>query len=101
MYYTPIKPFSTGGDIKLLDAINNIYSDFPSYGYRRLTKQLQNDGYNVGKKIVKKAMKYMGIEALYPKPKTYFQLIREEEVMQPNAALPAKTIVIIISAKRL
>jgi len=70
LYYTPIKPFSTGRDIKLLDAINNIYSDFPSYGYRRITKQLQLDGHNAGRKLVKKAMKYMGIEALYPKPKT-------------------------------
>jgi putative transposase len=70
LYYQPKKPFSTGKEIKLLDAINNLYSDFPSYGYRRITKQLQNDGYNVGKKLVKKAMKYMGIEALYPKPKT-------------------------------
>jgi len=70
LYYQPKKPFSTGGELKLLDAINNIYSDFPSYGYRRITKQLQIDGYNVGKKLVKKAMKYMGIEALYPKPKT-------------------------------
>ncbi len=35
-----------------------------------MTKQLQKDGYNVGKKFVKKAMKYMGIEALYTKPKT-------------------------------
>jgi len=70
LYYEPKKPFSTGSEIKLLDAINDIYSDFPSYGYRRITKQLQNDGYNVGKKFVKKAMSYMGIEALYPKPKT-------------------------------
>ncbi len=70
LYYEPKKPFSTGKEIKLLDAINNIYSDFPSYGYRRITKQLQNDGHNIGKKLVKKAMKYMGIEALYPKPKT-------------------------------
>jgi len=70
LYYTPIKPFSTGSEIKLLDAINNIYSDFPYYGYRRITKQLQIDGHNVGKKLVKKAMRYMGIEALYPKPKT-------------------------------
>lgn len=55
----------------MLDAINNIYEEFPSYGYRRMTKQLQRDGYNVGKKLVKKAMKYyMGIKALYPKPKT-------------------------------
>jgi putative transposase len=70
LYYEPKKPFSTGKEIKLLDAINNIYSDFPSYGYRRITKQLQIDGYNVGNKLEKKAMKYMGIEALYPKPKT-------------------------------
>jgi len=70
LYYEAKKPFSTGKEIKLLDAINTIYSDFPSYGYRRLTKQLQLDGYNIGKKLVKKAMKYMGIEAIYPKPKT-------------------------------
>jgi len=70
LYYQPKKPFSTGKEIKLLDAVNNIYSDFPYYGYRRITKQLQLDGFNVGKKLVKKAMKYMGIEALYPKPKT-------------------------------
>ncbi len=29
LYYEPKKPFSTGSEIKLLDAINNIYSDFP------------------------------------------------------------------------
>jgi len=70
LYYQPIKPFSTGKDLRLLDAINNIYSDFPSYGSRRIHSQLLRDGFSVGKKLVKKAMKYMGIEALYPKPKT-------------------------------
>jgi putative transposase len=70
LYYQPIKPFSTQREINILDAINNIYSDFPSYGYRRITKQVQRDGYNVGKKLVKKAMRYMGIKALYPKPRT-------------------------------
>jgi len=61
LYYQPIKPFSTGKDLRLLDAINNIYSDFPSYGSRRIHSQLLRDGFNVGKKLVKKAMKYMGI----------------------------------------
>ena len=70
LYYIPTKPFSSGKDLKVLDAINNIYSDFPSYGSRRIHSQLLRDGYSVGKKFVKKAMKYMGIEALYPKPKT-------------------------------
>ena len=70
LYYKAKKPFSSDKEIGLLDAINEIYSDFPSYGYRRITKQLQKDGHNVGKKFIKKAMKYMGIKALYPKPKT-------------------------------
>jgi len=70
LYYMPTKPFSTSKDLRLLDSINNIYSDFPSYGSRRIHAQLLRDGFSVGKKFVKKAMKYMGIEALYPKPKT-------------------------------
>jgi len=70
LYYKPTKPFSSGSDLRVLDAINNIYSDFPSYGSRRIHAQLLRDGHSVGKKFVKKAMKYMGIEALYPKPKT-------------------------------
>lgn len=70
LYYNPTKPFSSGKDLKVLDAINNIYSDFPSYGYRRIHAQLLRDGHSVGKKFVKKAMKYMGIEAIYTKPKT-------------------------------
>ena len=70
LYYEPIKPFSTGTELKLLDAINNIYSDFPSYGSRRIHAQLLRDNFCIGKKFVKKAMRYMGIEALYPKPKT-------------------------------
>jgi len=57
LYYTPTKPFATGKNIRLLDAINNIYSDFPSYGSRRIHAQLLRDGYSVGKKFVKKAMK--------------------------------------------
>jgi len=52
LYYKTKKPFSTGKEIKLLDAINNIYSDFPSYGCRRITKQLQKEGHNIGKKLV-------------------------------------------------
>ena len=70
LYYEPVKPFSTSREIKLLNRIDDIYEEFPSYGYRRMSKQLQRDGYNIGKKLVKKAMKYMGLEALYPKPKT-------------------------------
>lgn len=70
LYYQPVKIFSTEGELKLLNAINDIYSKFPSYGYRRVHAQLLREGFNIGKKLVRKAMKYMGIIALYPKPKT-------------------------------
>jgi len=32
LYYTPVKPFASPENIDILNAINNIYSDFPSYG---------------------------------------------------------------------
>jgi len=70
LYYEPVKKFSSDGEIKLLNAINDIYSEFPYYGTRRIVTALANQGFNVGRKLVRSAMLYMGIEALYPKHKT-------------------------------
>ena len=70
LYYQPVKKFSSESEIELLNAINDIYSEFPYYGTRRIVTALQNQGINIGRKLVRSAMKYMGIEALYPKPKT-------------------------------
>ena len=68
--YTPVKRFSTEWDIKFLNELNEIHSDFPYYGTRRLVTALENEGYWVGRKLIKSAMEYMGIRALYPKHKT-------------------------------
>ena len=70
LYYQPVKKFSSEGELELLNAINDIYSEFPYYGTRRIVTALQNMGINIGRKLVRSAMKYIGIEALYPKPKT-------------------------------
>ena len=70
LYYSPVKRFSSEWEIKLLNALNEIHSDFPYYGTRRLVTALENEGYWVGRKLVKSAMEYMGIRALYPKHKT-------------------------------
>jgi putative transposase len=70
LYYQPVKKFSSEGELELLNAINDIYSEFPYYGTRRIVTSLQNMGINIGRKLVRSAMRYMGIEALYPKPKT-------------------------------
>jgi putative transposase len=50
--------------------LNEIHSEFPYYGTRRLVTALENEGINVGRKLLKTAMEYIGIKALYPKHKT-------------------------------
>ena len=70
LYYEPVKKFSSDEDIKFLNKLNEIHSEFPYYGTRRLVTALENEGINVGRKLLKTAMEYIGIKALYPKHKT-------------------------------
>ncbi|BCD91184.1 hypothetical protein fh0823_13830 [Francisella halioticida] len=69
-YYTPISKFSSNDDIRLLNAIDLIHTKHPYYGTRRLVKLLNRLGFLVGRKLIKSAMEFMGIKALYPKKKT-------------------------------
>jgi len=70
VYYHAKPKFSTESDLILLNAIDIIYTEFPYYGHRRIWKQLLDDGFIIGRKLVKSAMSFMGIRAIYPKPKT-------------------------------
>ena len=69
-YYEKVLSFSSDEDIKLLNTIDKIHTKHPYYGVRRVVKLLKRVGFDVGRKLVKKAFAYMGIRALYPKPKT-------------------------------
>ncbi|ASG67353.1 hypothetical protein CDV26_02150 [Francisella halioticida] len=69
-YYTPISKFSSNDDIRLLNAMDLIHTKHPYYGTRRLVKLLNRLGFLVGRKLIKSAMEFMGIKALYPKKKT-------------------------------
>ena len=69
-YYTPIPRFNSSDDIKLLNTIDLIHTKHPYYGTRRLVKLLNRLGFLVGRKLIKSAMEFMGIKALYPKKKT-------------------------------
>ena len=70
LYYEPVKRFSSEWELKFLNALNEIHSEFPYYGTRRLVTALENESYFVGRKFIKSAMEYIGIRALYPKHKT-------------------------------
>ena len=69
-YYEPIMPFSSASDQQILRKIDEIYTEHPYYGYRRMKTALNNEGIKIGKKRTASAMKFMGLRAIYPEPKT-------------------------------
>ena len=69
-YYIKKEPFSSNEKLKILNAIDEIYTDFPYYGTRRMKKALEKKGIMAGRKLIKKAYEILGIEAIYPKKRT-------------------------------
>lgn len=65
LYYEPvIDPY----DNLLEKLIDEIYTELPFYGSRKITEALQRMGHTVGRRRVRRLMASMGIEAIYPKP---------------------------------
>lgn len=54
----------------LLQAIDRIYTKYPFYGSRRIKYELKQQGFDVSRKTVTQCMRFMGISAIYPKPRT-------------------------------
>ena len=71
-YYKPIEPTeeSVRKRLDLKNAIDRVYTECPFYGARKISKQLRIEGIHVGRELVGKSMKEMGLEAIYPEPKT-------------------------------
>lgn len=67
-YYKPVEvdPY----ELKLMKLIDTQYTATPFYGIRRMTAWLQTQGEYVNHKRVARLMRQMGIEAIYPRPKT-------------------------------
>jgi putative transposase len=57
-------------DIDLLNIIRDVWCRRPFYGYRRITKELQESGLVVNRKRIQRIMKLGGIKAIYPGPNT-------------------------------
>ena len=68
VYYTP-RPLSAE-DLKLMRRIDELHLEHPFYGARRLSRQLQREGIEVGRLHITSLMRRMGIEALYRRPRT-------------------------------
>jgi len=68
VYYTP-RPISEE-DLRLMRRVDELHLEHPFYGARRLAKQLEREGFDVGRLHVTTLMRRMGIEALYRRPRT-------------------------------
>ncbi len=73
--------------------IDEQYLKTPFYGWPRMTAHLRRQGYAVNHKRIQRLMQKMGIQAIYPKPKTsgaapghkvYPYLLRNLAITRPN-----------------
>jgi len=90
-YYEPIPESAT--NLALMRRVDEQYLRTPYFGSRRLAVWLRAEGAPVNRKRVQRLMRAMGLEAIYPKPRTtmpsaghkiYPYLLRNVVVTRPN-----------------
>ena len=77
----------------LMNEIYELWIKYPFYGYRRITASLNRDGYLVNDKKIRRLMKLMNLETIYPKKRTtiankesqiYPYLLKNLIIYKPN-----------------
>jgi len=80
-------------DIKIMNRIDEIYTEWPFLGSRRIRKMLNREGVKINRKKVQRLMRIMGIQAIYPKKwlsqailehKKYPYLLKGLTINKPN-----------------
>src|SRR5690606_26276150 len=64
-YYEPVS--TSKEDLQVMALIDQIHTDLPFLGSRRIADELRDRGYVVNRKRVQRLMQLMGITAIYPK----------------------------------
>ena len=55
---------------RLSASLDEIYTAWPFYGSRRMVEELKRRGYTANRKRIRRLAGLMGLEAMYPRPKT-------------------------------
>ena len=58
---------SARSDLDIMKEIDRINTKYPSFGVLRIKNELEEVGYQVNHKRIRRLMKKMGIEVIYPK----------------------------------
>lgn len=91
LYYTPTPPSTE--ELALKHRIDEIYTERPFYGVRRVTAQLRREGLLINHKAVERHMREMGLAGIAPRPKlstaapghtVYPYLLRGVTARSPN-----------------
>ena len=91
-YYRPEKP-DNQRDEMLMQLIDRIYLEEPTFGSRRMVDELGELGHKVHRDTVRRLMREMGIQAIYPRPrlsqpgkghKIYPYLLRDLKISQSD-----------------
>src|SRR5262245_14599100 len=67
LYYTAIE--ESEENIGLMRLLDEKYTQTPFFGVRRMTDWLEKQGHTVNVKRVRRLMRVMALEAIYPKPR--------------------------------
>ena len=90
-YYQPVP--ESPQNLLMMRLLDQQYTRTPFYGTRRMTTYLNRLGYTINRKRVQRLMCKMGLEAIYPKPRTsqkhpqhriYPYLLRGLSIDHPN-----------------
>ena len=94
LYYQP-RPARTE-EVRLKHRIDEVYTQSPFYGARKIAAQVQREGMGINRKTVGRSMQEMGIAAIYPGPNlskrnqkegVYPYLLRHIESAYPHSYL--------------
>jgi putative transposase len=66
LYYQPLPP--SAEEVRLKHRIDEVYTQSPFYGARKIAAQLQREGMGINRKTVGRYMREMGIAAISPGP---------------------------------
>jgi len=80
-------------NLKLMRLIDEQFLETPYFGSRQMARHLRREGYNIGRKRVRRLMRKMSISAIYQAPKTstphpehkiYPYLLRDVSITRPD-----------------
>jgi putative transposase len=91
LYYRPVG--ESAENLRFMRLIDEAYTQRPFYGVRKMTAHLRRAGEGVNPKRVRRLMRQMGLEAIYPKPRlsrgvpghrVYPYLVRNVKIVRPD-----------------